>query len=181
MDSTKVSSIEIKLFEGASENMVKSALKALFSEKIIVKNRVQQNDALYKMLNTENLAVYLIFTLVLIIAVFNVIGSIIMMILDKRKNIKTLFHLGASLKDIRRVFFLQGALMTCLGGALGILAGVVAVWAQLKFEYIYITSTLPYPVKLEAVNVAIVFLTITTLGLIASKIASSRVREKLLH
>ena len=71
--------------------------------------------------------------------------------------------------------------MTCLGGALGILAGVVAVWAQLKFEYIYITSTLPYPVKLEAVNVAIVFLTITTLGLIASKIASSRVREKLLH
>jgi lipoprotein-releasing system permease protein len=61
------------------------------------------------------------------------------------------------------------------------LAGVIAVWAQLKFEYIYITSTLPYPVKLEAVNVAIVFLTITTLGLIASKIASSRVREKLLH
>ena len=181
MDSTKVSSIEIKLLEGASENMVKSELKALFSEKIIVKNRVQQNDALYKMLNTENLAVYLIFTLVLIIALFNVIGSIIMMILDKRKNIKTLFHLGASLKDIRRVFFLQGALMTCLGGALGILAGVIAVWAQLKFEYIYITSTLPYPVKLEAVNVAIVFLTITTLGLIASKIASSRVREKLLH
>ena len=132
------------------------------------------------MLNTENIAVYLIFTLVLIIALFNVIGSIIMMILDKRKNIKTLYNVGASLNDIRRIFFLQGTLMTTLGGALGIFLGVVAVWAQLRFEFINITTTLPYPVKLKLVNVIIVFATITILGIVASKIASSRVREKLL-
>jgi lipoprotein-releasing system permease protein len=154
---------------------------AIFPEAVLVKNRIQQNDALYKMLNTENIAVYLIFTLVLIIALFNVIGSIIMMILDKRKNIKTLFNIGANLRAIRRIFFLQGALMTCLGGALGILIGVIAVWAQLRFEYINITASLPYPVKLEAINVVIVFVTITVLGLVASKIASSRVREKLLN
>ncbi|MFT4851189.1 MAG: lipoprotein-releasing system permease protein [Sediminicola sp.] len=180
LDSTKVSSIELKLLDGASEENISDQLSALFSEEILVKDRIQQNDALYKMLNTENIAVYLIFTLVLIIALFNVIGSIIMMILDKRKNIKTLFNIGANLKDIRRIFFLQGALMTCLGGALGILLGVIAVWAQLRFEYINITDSLPYPVKLEAINIIVVFVTITVLGLVASKIASSRVREKLL-
>lgn len=180
IDSMKVSSVELKLLEGVSEKNIRDQLSALFPEEILVKDRIQQNDALYKMLNTENIAVYLIFTLVLIIALFNVIGSIIMMILDKRKNIKTLFNIGANLRDIRRIFFLQGALMTCLGGALGILLGVIAVWAQLRFEYINITASLPYPVKLEAINVVVVFVTITVLGLVASKIASSRVREKLL-
>ena len=181
IDSTRVSSVELKLFEGASEKNIRSQLSALFSEDVLIKNRIQQNDALYKMLNTENIAVYLIFTLVLIIALFNVIGSIIMMILDKRKNIKTLFNIGANLKDIRRIFFLQGALMTFLGGSLGILLGVIVVWAQLRFEFINITASLPYPVKLKAINILIVFVTITTLGVVASKIASSRVREKLIH
>ncbi|MGY8886802.1 MAG: ABC transporter permease [Flavobacteriales bacterium] len=181
IDSTRVSSVELKLFEGASEKNIRSQLSALFSEDVLIKNRIQQNDALYKMLNTENIAVYLIFTLVLIIALFNVIGSIIMMILDKRKNIKTLFNIGANLKDIRRIFFLQGALMTFLGGSLGILLGVIVVWAQLRFEFINITASLPYPVKLKAINILIVFVTITTLGIVASKIASSRVREKLIH
>ena len=181
IDSTRVSSVELKLFEGASEKNIRSQLSALFSEDVLIKNRMQQNDALYKMLNTENIAVYLIFTLVLIIALFNVIGSIIMMILDKRKNIKTLFNIGANLKDIRRIFFLQGALMTFLGGSLGILLGVIVVWAQLRFEFINITASLPYPVKLKAINILIVFVTITTLGIVASKIASSRVREKLIH
>ena len=146
----------------------------------LIKNRIQQNDALYKMLNTENIAVYLIFTLVLIIALFNVIGSIIMMILDKRKDVKTLYNLGATLKDIRKIFFLQGALMTTFGGLLGIGLGIITVWAQLQFEFVNITATLPYPVKFQIINVIVVFVTISVLGVIASKIASSRVSKKLL-
>lgn len=180
MDSTEVSSIELKLRPDADEKNVIAQLNDAFAEKILIKNRIQQNDALYKMLNTENIAVYLIFTLVLIIALFNVIGSIIMMILDKRKNIKTLFNMGATLKDIRKIFFLQGALMTTLGGLLGIILGVILVLLQLKFEFVSITNTLPYPVKLKLINVVIVFATISILGIVASKIASSRVREKLL-
>ncbi|MCG2417474.1 FtsX-like permease family protein [Aequorivita sp. F47161] len=180
LDSTKISAIEIKLLPNASEENVRSKIAKIFPEEIIIKNRIQQNDALYKMLNTENVAVYLIFTLVLIIALFNVIGSIIMMVLDKRKNIKTLYNLGASLPEIRRIFFLQGTLMTVLGGLFGIFLGILAVIAQLKFEFVAITSTLAYPVKMEFLNVVIVFVTITVLGVIASKIASSRVREKLL-
>lgn len=180
LDSSKISSIEIKLLPSAAEENVRIEVAKIFPEEILIKNRIQQNDALYKMLNTENIAVYLIFTLVLIIALFNVIGSIIMMVLDKRKNIKTLYNLGASLPEIRRIFFLQGTLMTVLGGLLGIILGILAVMAQLKFEFVAITSTLPYPVKLELLNIVIVFVTITVLGIIASKIASSRVREKLL-
>lgn len=180
LDSAQVSFIELKMMPGSSEIELRNQLAAVFTQDIMVKNRIQQNDALYRMLNTENLAVYLIFTLVLIIALFNVIGSIIMMILDKRKNIKTLYNMGATLKEIRKIFFLQGVLMTSLGGILGILLGILLVVAQLKFEWIHITASLPYPVKLNAVNVFIVFGTIFVLGLIASKIASSRVREKLL-
>ncbi len=180
MDSSKISSVEVKLKPNDSEEKVAQKLKSIFNNKISVKNRIEQNDALYKMLNTENIAVYLIFTLVLMIALFNVIGSIIMMILDKRKNIKTLYNLGATLKSVRRVFFLQGVLMTTLGGLLGILLGVLTVAAQLKFQFINITATLPYPVKLKVINIVIVFATIFILGVLASKIASSRVREKLL-
>ena len=179
MDSTKISSIEMKLLPTASEEKVRREIEKIFTKDILIKNRIQQNDALYKMLNTENIAVYLIFTLVLIIALFNVIGSIIMMVLDKRKNIKTLFNMGASLKEIRRIFFLQGTLMTVLGGLFGIFLGILAVLAQLKFEFVAITSTLPYPVKLKLINVVIVFVTICVLGIIASWIASSRVRRKL--
>lgn len=181
LDSTKISSVELKLRAGASEEDIRSQLSAIFPEVVLIKNRIQQNDALYKMLNTENIAVYLIFTLVLIIALFNVIGSIIMMILDKRKNIKTLYNMGADLRDIRKIFFLQGTLMTTLGGIIGILLGILAVWAQLKFEFINITASLPYPVKLKSINVIVVLATITILGVIASKIASGRVREKLLN
>lgn len=179
LDSSKISSIEIKLKPKISEKEIRKDIEEIFQQKIIIKNRIQQNDALYKMLNTENIAVYLIFTLVLIIALFNVIGSIIMMILDKQKNIKTLYNMGASLKEIRKIFFLQGTLMTVLGGILGIFIGVVAVAAQLKFGLINITSTLPYPVKLNFINGFIVFVTISVLGIIASYIAASRVREKL--
>ncbi|MGK0385861.1 MAG: lipoprotein-releasing system permease protein [Patiriisocius sp.] len=181
MDSTKISALEIKLVPGASEKDTKEKLSALFGESVLIKNRIQQNDALYKMLNTENVAVYLICTLIMIIALFNVIGAIIMMILDKRKNIKTLYNVGATIKEIRKVFFLQGALMTFLGGVLGIALGVLVVWLQVQFKFLYITPNLPYPVRLLSSNVVIVFVTIFGLGLLAAKIAASRVREQLLR
>lgn len=181
MDSTKVSSVEVKLAAEADETAVTKALTVLWGqEPVVVKNRIQQNDALYKMLNTENIAVYLIFTLVLIIALFNVVGSIIMMILDKRKNMKTLYNMGATLGDIRRVFFYQGALMTTLGGILGIVLGVLIVAGQLQFEWVHITASLAYPVKLKLINILVVFATITLLGILASKLASARVQPRLL-
>ena len=181
MDSTKISALEIKLAPYATIASTKEKITALFKEDVLVKTRIQQNDALYKMLNTENIAVYLVCTLIMIIALFNVIGAIIMMILDKRKNIKTLYNMGATIKEIRSIFFTQGAIMTLLGGALGIALGVLVVWLQAKFEFLHITPNLAYPVKLLGLNVVVVFFTISTLGLLAAKIAASRVREQLLE
>ena len=159
---------------------VTEQLRAIFGETILIKTKAQLNDALHKMLNTENLAVYLIFTLVLIIALFNVIGSIIMMILDKKKDLKTLFNLGITLKEIRKIFFLQGSLMSVLGGVIGILLGVLLVVVQKAFGFIMITASLPYPVSLKLIDIILVFVTITVLGLLASKIASTRISKPLL-
>src|SRR5690606_29856058 len=95
-----VSSIEFKITPGTKEEDVIQRVSSILNQELVFKNRMQQNDALYKMLNTENLAVYLIFTLVLIIALFNVIANIIMIILDKKHNLKTMIHLGATVKEV---------------------------------------------------------------------------------
>lgn len=183
-EPNQISAIEFKLRKGADEALARAQIQNALGNKVVLKNRVQLNDALYKMLNTENLAVYLIFTLVLIIALFNVIGSIIMMILDKRKTLGTLFNLGATLKDIRNIFFLQGSLMSILGGLVGILVGLLLTVNQLYGPValkVFITPTLPYPVRIKLINIFIVFFTISVLGIIASKIASARITKRLVQ
>jgi lipoprotein-releasing system permease protein len=179
--TNQVSNLEIKLKQGADENAVVGKLKAIFNNKINVKNKEQLNEALYKMLNTENIAVYLIFTLVIIVALFNLIGALIMMILDKKGNLKTLFNLGTNIKDLRKIFLLQGTLLSVFGGIIGLLLGVVFVLLQQQYQFIMITPTLAYPVIFTLENVLIVMATIITLGFIASLIASSRVSKKLLN
>ena len=177
----QVSSLEFRLKEGADEAEVKTKIQAILGDKVILKNRAQLNDALYKMLNTENLAVYLIFTLVLIIAFFNVIGSLIMMILDKKKSLNTLFNIGATLKDIRKIFFLQGSLMSIVGGVIGLGVALIITVLQKTFNLVMITPTLAYPVTIKLENFFIVFFTISILGIIASKIASVRISKTMVQ
>lgn len=180
----QISSIEFKLKDGVDRKDAMVKIQTALGEKVVLKTREQLNDKLYKMLNTENLAVYLIFTLVLVIALFNVIGSIIMMILDKKKTLSTLFNMGATLQDIRRIFFFQGSLMSILGGSIGILIGLLLAVNQLygpEFLKIYITPSLPYPITIEAMNVLVVFVTISVLGVLASKIASVRITKTLVE
>ncbi|MGM1054747.1 MAG: ABC transporter permease [Bacteroidota bacterium] len=179
MEENEVSAIEIKLAPGADPETVTSEIKKILGQDVMVKNRAQLNETLYKMLNTENLAVYLIFTLVLIIALFNVVGSIIMVILDKRENIKTLYSLGATENAIKNIFFMQGALMTIVGGFIGVLFALILVYLQLEFDLVMITPSLPYPVKIKAENIVLVLVTIGILGMTASYIAASRSKKAL--
>ncbi|MEM9679084.1 MAG: FtsX-like permease family protein, partial [Bacteroidota bacterium] len=179
-NDNQVSAVELKLTPDADETEVRSTLESVFENRFIVKNRAQLNDALYKMLNTENLAVYLIFTLVIIIALFNVIGAIIMMILDKKPSLNTLFNLGLDTKSIKSIFFVQGSLMTIISGITGVLLGLVIVFLQQQFGWVKITSTLPYPVRLTLANLLIVLTTIFLLGILASKIASQRISKSLI-
>ena len=177
----QISAIEIKLQPNTDETAVITQIQTIFKNKVIVKNRAQLNDSLYKMLNTENIAVYLIFTLVIIIALFNLIGALIMMILDKKNNLKTLYNLGTEVKDLRKIFFLQGTLLSLFGGVFGLILGIAIVLIQQQFQIIMITPTLAYPVIFSLQNVLIVLATIISLGILASWIASSRVTKKLLE
>jgi lipoprotein-releasing system permease protein len=176
----QVSGIEFKVSKTADEKAITSQLNSIFSHKITVKNRAQLNEALYKMLNTENIAVYLIFTLVIVVALFNLIGALIMMILDKKGNLKTLYNLGTEIKDLRKIFLLQGTLLSVFGGIIGLTIGIIIVLLQEYFQLIMITPTLAYPVVFSLENVLIVMGTIVSLGFIASLIASSRVSKRLL-
>lgn len=176
----QISGIEVKTITDVDEKAIVSKLQTIFDNKITVKNRAQLNESLYKMLNTENLAVYLIFTLVIIIALFNLIGALIMMILDKKGNLKTLLNLGTEIKNLRKIFLLQGTLISVFGGIIGLTLGIAIVLLQQHFELVMITPTLAYPVVFSVENVLIVLATIVTLGFIASLIASSRVSKKLL-
>lgn len=175
----QVSSVEVKLKDGFDENLIKEKIISVLGDGVEIKNKMQLNSALYKMLNTENLVVYLIFTLVIIIALFNVVGALIMMILDKKESLHTLFNLGATVKDVKRIFFLQGSLMTILGGILGLSIGFIVVLLQQQFDLVMITPSLPYPVTLKMVNFVIVLMTIGLLGIIASRIASNRIKKSL--
>ena len=181
LDENQVTAIELKLQPEANEAAVTEALTTILGDNVIVKNRAQLNDSLYKMLNTENIAVYLIFTLVIIIVLFNLIGALIMMILEKRENLKTLYNLGTEIKNLKMIFLLQGSLLCVVGGIIGLILGISIVLLQQQFQLIMITDTLAYPVKLTIQNGLIVMATVTVLGFIASLIAASRVSKKLLE
>lgn len=179
-DSTMVSGIAIKLNENAKLTYLKERISAIFNNQVTLKNREQQNSTLYKMLNTENLATYLIFTLVLIIAMFNVVGAIIMMILDKKLQCKTLYSFGVTLGQLRMIYFLQGVVVTAVGGIVGIALASLLIGSQLAFGWLKISASITYPVAFSFSNVGVVLGTIIVLGLIASGIASRGVSMKLI-
>jgi lipoprotein-releasing system permease protein len=181
LPENKVTHIELKLSPLANKEVVIHGLQQIFDHNVIVKNRVQLNDTLYKMLNTENLVSYLVITLIAIIALFNVAGAIIMMIIDKKSNVKTLYNVGASLSSIRKIFLFQGSLMTILGTVLGLLLGFILIVLQQQFGLLMITPSLPYPTRITVISFVVVFFTITIIGFIASLLASSRINQKLVN
>ena len=104
-----------------------------------------------------------------------------MMILDKRKNLTTLFNLGATIKEIRRIFILQGLLLTFVGLFIGMVLAITLVILQKQFGFIMITSSLAYPVEFKLVNVLVVLATIAVLGYLAAQIASARISKSLIR
>ncbi len=177
-NTSQVSGINFKLNPEVNELAVREKIRSVFGKATIIKSREELNGTLYRMLNTEQVATYLIFTLVLIIALFNVVGAIIMMILDKQQNSKTLYNLGVTVKELRHIYFVQGILVTTSGGIIGVLIGSLLIGSQLLLGWVKIGS-IDYPVELSLLNVLIVLATIMVLGIIASKIASSRINTKL--
>ena len=163
------SAIEILVGEGFSKDAVQSDLDQLLPVAFNIVSKQELNPALYKMLNTENLAVYLIFCLVVIIAVFNLVGSITIMMVEKASDLKILTALGADKKSFGNIFLSLGAIVSFLGSLVGCLLGSVFVVIQSSNPFVYVPGTnLPYPVILSFQNLVIVFLTVSLIGFAAS-------------
>lgn len=177
----QVTGIELKLNDKFESDAVAESLQKELGDSFKVQTKEQLNAIYYKVINTENFVSYLIFTLIIIIALFNVIGAIIMMIIDKKDNLRTLFNLGTSVTEIKRIFVFQGFLLTVVGMSIGLFLGIILVFVQQKFELFMITQNLPYPVEFRFSNLLIVMLTIAILGYVAAKIASSRINQKFIE
>jgi ABC-type antimicrobial peptide transport system permease subunit len=126
----------------------------------IVKNRYQLNDVLFKSLETEKLATFIILAFILLIATFNIIGALTMLIIEKRKDIKTLYSLGADLTLIRNIFMREAFLISGIGALLGLLLGLCVCWLQLQFHLVSFGSefVVPYyPIELQAIDFIRIF------------------------
>ncbi len=176
---SQISSLNFYLHSSVNEVLAVEEIKAVLGNSFLVKNRLAQNDTLYKMLNTEQAAVYLIFTLVVVIALFNVVGALIMMILEKRKDLAVLFSLGLVKKEIGQVFFYQGVLISVFGSLFGVFVGFCLVVLQQGFSLFMITPSLAYPVSVSAMTFVVVLLTVVVLGSLASKLASLQTLKSL--
>ncbi len=176
-----VTGLELKLKNSFNNADVRDELQNALGSNYVVKTKKQLNALYYKVVNTENFISYLIFTLIIIIALFNVIGSIIMMIIDKRKNLKTLLSLGASIKEVKNIFVYQGFLLVLVGMIVGLVLGISLVLIQLHYGVFMIAYNLPYPVEFRWTNLLVVATTITILGYVAAKIASSRISVKFIE
>ena len=174
------SSLELKLAPDFNRIQLEEQLRALLITPLRMRSRTELNAALFKMLNTEQMAIYLIFTLVIIIALFNVVGALIMMILEKRPQLNVLYALGVLPKEIRLIFFYLGGMISWVGGGLGVLLGTCLVLLQRYFPFLYVPGTnFPYPVRLEFQNVAMVLFLLFVLGGLASAWATAQVGKKI--
>jgi lipoprotein-releasing system permease protein len=131
----KISSIEILCTRGEKEK-TQELLQAELGPDFVVRNRYQLNDTLFKSLETEKLATFIILAFILVIATFNIIGALTMLIIEKRKDIKTLHSMGASLNLIRNIFMREGLLISGIGAVLGLLLGLLVCWIQIQFHLV---------------------------------------------
>ncbi|GGG94728.1 membrane protein [Polaribacter pacificus] len=177
----QLTAIEVKIKEGVDPENFAEKLQSQLGSSLKVETRIQFNALTYQVLNTESLISYLVFTLIIMIALFNVIGAIIMMIIDKKENLKTLFSLGVTLKEIKRIFVFQGFLLTLFGLSVGLFLGISLVLLQKQFSFFMITTSIPYPVAFNFYNVFLVAITILILGYLAARIASSSISKNFIE
>ena len=170
--------IEIKSAPHTVPKNLKKTIQEILGDSVEIKTREQLNTALYKMLNTEHLAIYLIFTLVLIIALFNLVGALVMMILDKKPQMKILKAIGITQRQLRQTFFLLGMMIVLFGAGLGLILSSIVILIQEFSPFINIPGTsLPYPVQWKIINLLLVVGTTLLFGSVSSAWASHGVKK----
>ena len=175
-EKTELSAIEIDLVNGVDIKSFQRKLSAKLGDSFLVKNRGEQNPSLYKILNSEKWAIFLILTFVVVIAILNIIGSLTMLVIDKQKDILVLQSLGANQSFIKRIFFAEGMFISLIGCLLGMLIGLVFCVLQIKYGIIKMEGSDlisdVYPVALKLSDFILVFATVFSIATIASFVSS---------
>ncbi|HWS01094.1 MAG TPA: FtsX-like permease family protein [Prolixibacteraceae bacterium] len=169
-----VSAVELKLKEGVPEKETMASISALLGNHFDVKNRYQQHDYLYKTMQSEKYATYLILILILVIASFNIVGSLTMLILDKKEDIAILRSMGASKSTIRNIFLFEGWLISFLGAIIGTLAGLAICQAQISYGLVKLSDKASsfiidaYPMKIVPTDVILIVISVSLIGFLAA-------------
>ena len=178
LDAGLVSSVGLKADEPSQiKNLVKS-LKSTLTDNFFVKTREELDETYYKMIKSEEIILNLVMGLILIVAIFNSIGALIILVVEKQKDIEILKKIGAANKDIQVLFFKHGLFMTLSGGVLGLILGAIIVYIQQALGVIKLSGTqVPYPVNFEALNLLTVFLWVTIVGSLAAAVSVFSVKK----
>ncbi len=169
-------SIEIKTTGKKPLNDVKTELQKSLGNQYKIETRQDLDSAFLKVMNMENLISYLIFTLVIIIACFNLAGTIIILILDKKKEIQTMYSFGLSRREIRNIFFYTGFIITSIAMTTGLLIASVIGLLQINFGLVMASATIPFPFLFSVQNFIAVIITVLGLGSFVSWIVSRQVK-----
>ena len=178
-----VTAFEIKVKEGYSVRSVQKKLQNSLGTNFTVKDRIQQHEFLYKVMQAEKWIIFAILTFILIIASFSIIGSLMMLIIEKKEDAKTLRTMGAGLKTIRRLFLVEGLYITLVGSLWGMGAGALVCFIQEKFGIIKINSSGnllidAYPVEMIGTDFILIFLTVGLIGYLASYYSTHFITRK---
>lgn len=182
---TEVSSIDIKLKDAAEVDKVQAKIKSVLGENYLVKNRFEQQEDLFRMVSIEKWVTFLILAIILVIAVFNIVGSLTILIIEKNEDIRILKNLGADNKLILKVFLFEGGLITFVGTIAGIVLGLIICLLQQYFGLLQLGSTPgtfvmdAYPVVVEMLDVLLIFVTVSMIGLLAVTYPVNNLRKRL--
>ena len=170
----EISTLELRLKPGSDFERVKSRIKQMVGGRYTVRDRFEQQDDTFRIMKIEKLIAYIFLTFILIVACFNIIGSLSMLIIDKKEDVNTLRSLGANDKAISRIFLLEGWMISAVGAVLGISLGLLLCWIQQEYGVIALGETEgsfivnAYPVSVHPWDVVIVFVTVMIISFLSA-------------
>lgn len=168
-----LSSLELRLQPGSDFESVKTKIQQLAADKYYVKDRYEQQDETFRIMKIEKLIAYIFLTFILMVACFNIIGSLSMLIIDKKADVETLRCLGANDHQITQIFLFEGRMITAIGAVIGILLGLLLCWIQQAFGVVSLGSSAgtfiidAYPVSVHAWDVVLIFFTVLLVGFLS--------------
>jgi lipoprotein-releasing system permease protein len=181
----EVSAIELSLLNPDDVDQVKKELKNILGDDFLIKDRFELHDVVYKMMKTEKTVIFFILVFILIIASFNIIGSLTMLILDKKEDVNTLRSLGANENTIKQLFLIEGCMISFSGAILGVFLGVLICFLQIKFGFIKLTAGSfmmnTYPVSINFTDIFIIFITVVLIGFFASRFPVQYITKRYLQ